>query len=638
MLIELEKKKGNGLPLGVTLLDQIHLQFSIALPDQEQCILYLYHKEDGRKAASILMSKEEKTGGIFSVILTLPNYENYNYVYEVDGKRFLDPYAVQIIGREVWGRNRKDALYCGIGIQSKKQYQLNPLYIPYEDLILYHLHVRGFTMDDSSKIKAKGTFRGVQEKLLHLKRLGINGVLLMPCYEFDEVIRESQSDIAGVYYLQKDEIISNTKSVKLNYWGYTKEANYFAPKSAFAYDAEHPIDEMKQMIEKLHENQIEVLMEIYFSENTNQTLILDCLRYWVLEYGIDGFKINNEVVPQYMIASDPVLAKTKFLATGWDTRRMYPNYGAVPYKTLAEYNDGFMVDARRYLKGDEEQVERFFHRMKKNPPQCSVVNYISNVNGFTLLDLVSYDVKHNEGNGENGKDGTDYNYSWNCGFEGETRKKSIIQLRLKQIKNALLMLLLSQGTPMILAGDEFGNSQNGNNNAYCQDNEIGWVNWKKNVMNHKILSFTRAVIRLRKEHPVFHRKAELRGMDYIACGYPDISFHGTKPWCLDLSNYNRVFGIMLYGKYAALSKRTSDKSFYIAYNMHWEDHEYALPKLPNQQQWYVLIDTSESDIERGKDYKEERKPVENYIVKARTVVVFSEMSQENNKSKKQLGK
>ena len=620
--------KGNGLPLGARKVGKRQWQFSVAMEKGKEVTLELFKKGEKKAAYRLLLDKTYQVGGIYSVILTFEKEEFAEYVYCVNGKKKLDPYARQLTGRNEFGKRSKAAteqVHCCLVEEDKAISE--PLNLPFHELILYHLHVRGFTKHSSSKVKNKGTFKGIVEKISHLKQLGINGVMLMPCYDFDEQMEEGEGSTNGVAYLDYTMPIKNEQKEKewpkINFWGYTRKASYFAPKASFAAGPSNPIREMKEMIAKLHENGIEVFMEIYFPLGTNQTLILDCLRYWVSEFAIDGFKINNEVVMGSLVATDPYLSKTKFLATTWNTRDVYEHYESVEDKTLAEYNDGFLVDCRRFLKSDEGQVDAFLNRMRRNPAQQAVINYISNVNGFTLMDMVSYDVKHNEANGENGQDGTEYNYSWNCGWEGPTRKKQVAQLRLKQIKNALIMVLLSQGVPMILAGDEFGNTQCGNNNAYCQDNEIGWVSWNKYTMNQRIFAFTKKLIALRKEHPVFSFKKELRGMDYIACGCPDISFHGTKPWYPDVSNYSRVIGIMLYGKYAPISIRKSDKAFYIAYNMHWEEHTFDLPVLPKEKKWKAIFDTNEVDSDVSK--VEEKQGISQYVVKARSVVIFEEM-------------
>ena len=626
------------MPLGVHRMGKRQWQFSVAMEHGKETSLELFRTGDKTCSYSLVLGKEYLVGGVFSVILTLPQ-DISEYCYKTNGEKMLDPYAIQLTGREQFGEsNANREVHCLI--TENIRHISEPLSVPFHELILYRLHVRGFTKHSSSKVKNPGTFKGIEEKIPYMKQLGINGVVLLPCYEFDERMDEEELGKYRSNFLDYTKPITEKQDKeqewpKINFWGYTKRANYFAPKASYAANPLQPISEMKQMVKKLHDNGIAVFMEMFFSEGTNQTLILECLRYWVRMFAIDGFKINTEVVNGTLIAQDPYLSRTKFLATYWNTGEFYHQYEKINEKILAEYNDGFMVDCRRFLKSDEGQVNGFVNRMRKNPSQQTVINYITNTNGFTLMDLVSYDIKHNEANGEQGMDGTEYNYSWNCGWEGPTRKKQIAQLRLRQIKNALSFLLLSQGVPMLLAGDEFGNTQKGNNNAYCQDNEIGWVTWNKRVMNQRILAFCKKLIALRKAHPVFSPKEELRGMDYIACGSPDISFHGTKPWYPDLSNYSRVIGIMLCGKYAPLTIRKSDKSFYMAFSMHWEAHRFELPVLPKGKKWKVIIDTYQLNLDFEQTEKEKNNvpnkkgksgetALLEYMVNPRTVVVFEE--------------
>lgn len=635
---DIKVKRGNGMPLGVHRMGKRQWQFSVAMEHGKETSLELFRTGDKTCSYSLVLGKEYLVGGVFSVILTLPQ-DISEYCYKTNGEKMLDPYAIQLTGREQFGESKANReVHCLI--TENIRHISEPLSVPFHELILYRLHVRGFTKHSSSKVKNPGTFKGIEEKIPYMKQLGINGVVLLPCYEFDERMDEEELGKYRSNFLDYTKPITEKQDKeqewpKINFWGYTKRANYFAPKASYAANPLQPISEMKQMVKKLHDNGIAVFMEMFFSEGTNQTLILECLRYWVRMFAIDGFKINTEVVNGTLIAQDPYLSRTKFLATYWNTGEFYHQYEKINEKILAEYNDGFMVDCRRFLKSDEGQVNGFVNRMRKNPSQQTVINYITNTNGFTLMDLVSYDIKHNEANGEQGMDGTEYNYSWNCGWEGPTRKKQIAQLRLRQIKNALSFLLLSQGVPMLLAGDEFGNTQKGNNNAYCQDNEIGWVTWNKRVMNQRILAFCKKLIALRKAHPVFSPKEELRGMDYIACGSPDISFHGTKPWYPDLSNYSRVIGIMLCGKYAPLTIRKSDKSFYMAFNMHWEAHRFELPVLPKGKKWKVIIDTYQLYLDFEQTEKEKNNvpnkkgksgetALLEYMVNPRTVVVFEE--------------
>ena len=298
-------------------------------------------------------------------------------------------------------------------------------------------------------------------------------------------------------------------------------------------------------------------------------------------------------LPIKMITSDLYLRDTKIYVESGniiDINRAYSFN-----KNIAFADNDFSLVMKKYLKSDENMLSDFLFRQRNNPVNPHVINYITDYKGFTLNDLVSYDYKHNEANEENNNDGEDYNHSWNCGVEGPTKKKSVCDLRMKQMKNAIIMLLMASGTPMLLAGDEMMNSQEGNNNPYCQDNEIGWVNWNNNRKAKCFYEFTKSVIALRKSHPVLRPFNEFRIMDYAACGFPDLSYHGDNAWAPKLDNYLRHIGIMICGKYVRVDRVNEDDFFYIAYNMHWEDHQLALPKLPKDRKWIVILETNDKN-------------------------------------------
>lgn len=602
-------KKGKPYPLGVH-LESNYVYFSVSFPNASECKLKLYNKEEGNLVETIAMSKYGKIGDIFYLSIEKFFYSKYNYMYEVNGKEYVDPYARVVVGKEIWGKpivGKQNSLVKGSFEFNNFSWEGDQvLHIPYEELILYRLHVRGFTNDSSSKVKHKGTYQGIIEKIPYLKELGINGIEVLPAYEFDEIILEQNYRTA---------ILEEDMKHKINYWGYSEQAYYFSPKTSYAANTHQASIEYKNLVLELHKAGIEVIMEFYFKPGTNQQLIMDCLRYWVQEYHIDGFKVNQNAISSTLLATDPLLSKTKLLGLSWNTEEIYGNEFTPNYKNLAEYNDGYQVDVRRFLKGDEEQVSKVAYRFKRNQSKQGIINYITNTNGFTLMDLYSYDVKHNEANCEKGIDGTDYNYSWNCGVEGPTRRKKIMELRKKQIKNAFVMLLMSQGVPLILSGDEYGQTAEGNNNTYCQDSKMSWLDWKLVEKNKEILEFVKQLIHIRKSHPILHLPMELRGMDYASCGSPDISYHGMKAWYPDYSNYSRILGIMLCGQYAMLDRKSHDDSFYFAYNMHWEDHEFDLPKPVAGHKWSILIDTGREEVNNLNNQKK-------YAVKARSVVVF----------------
>lgn len=615
---------GETLPFGVTRVSD-GVQFAVSIPGGRNCSLNLYKKGQKRPACRIELSKEYRRGSVYFVRVTdcPENVDNrsvaevlsqdYEYMYETDGKEFIDPYATVIHGRERWGKRRSESVGMrgGISLEEFDWQGDTPLGIPYSDMILYQLHVRGFTKHISSKVAHRGTFDGLQEKIPYLKELGVNALLLLPCYEFEELRqdrrrvlgqpedsgrmrKEQELPVAG-RKAEKGDGLGRTVSdslPKYNYWGYGAEPTYyFAPKASYASEPEHVSEEFKRMVRALHQAGIEVLMDVCFAAGTNICTMQDCLRHWVLEYHIDGFRVNQEVMPSLVLVSDPVLSSVKLLAAYWD-RDMLKSAGIDGREhMLAEYNEGFMNCSRRYLKGDEGQVEGFAYYLRHNSSDVAAVNFITYVNGFTMMDLVSYDVKHNEDNGELNQDGTQYNYSWNCGTEGRSRKKVIVSRRQCQIRNAFALVLLSQGTPMILAGDEFGNTQKGNNNPYCQDNGVTWLDWGQLESQAEIFDYVRKLIAFRKEHPVLHQGKELLMFDSLSCGMPDVSIHGTQAWRADFSYYSRMLAVLLYGAYQQKQDGTQDESLYIIFNMYWESRSFDLPNLPGDKEWHLAVET-----------------------------------------------
>lgn len=605
--IDLKVKKGITTALGVTMCKE-GINFAVAIEEDKECSLSLYPYGQEEAIATVLLKEDEKKGDIHSVFIENLPQGRYEYIYNIENKHYVDPYARRITGREIWGQEVAETKIRGaFDFEPYDWGKDKPLEIPYEDVIMYSLHVRGFTKHSSSKVKNKGTFEGIIEKIPYLKELGVNQIELMPAYEFDEIIPINNNVME---YRRFDK----NKQYAINYWGYAN-ANYFAPKASYA-QSEDPVASFKNMVKELHKNQIEVIMEFYFPDHVNQNLIIDCIKFWVEEYHIDGVHLNCNNTPLEVIATSPMLSRVKIMSEGFVLDKIYYEDKIPKFKNLAEYNEAFLIDARRFLKGDEEQLNQIAYRIRRNPNQCGMINYITNHNGFSLMDLVSYDVKHNEANGENNKDGNNYNYSWNCGVEGPTRKKAVLELRNQQIKNALILLILSQGVPKILSGDEIGNSQKGNNNSYCQDNEISWIDWNGEKKHKDILEFTKMLIQFRNEHIILHNNKELRIMDYLSCGYPDLSYHGTKAWYPEFENYNRQIGIMYCGKYAKNEKGKEDDFIYVAYNMHWIEHEFALPNLPKDKKWRVVIDSSTDVVDS------QAKIRKNIKINGRSIVVL----------------
>lgn len=560
-------------------------------------------------------------------------------------KILLDPYAKVIGGRDVWGvqpdwndmhQHRGRIVFDDFDWQADR-----PLEIPIEDLIVYEAHARGFTRHPSSGVKHPGTFAGIREKIPYLKELGVNCIELMPIFEFDEFENSRVHPETG-------ELLMNYWGY--SQVGFFAPKAGYAATGRYSMQ----VDELKTLIQDLHRNGIEVFLDVVFNHTAegnengptisfrgidNQTyymltpdgyyynfsgtgntlncnnpivrnMVLDCLRYWAAEYHIDGFRFDLASIlgrdpfgaplsnPPLLenLAFDPILAKCKLIAEAWDAGGLY-QVGSFPsYGRWAEWNGKYRDSIRKFLKGEMGQVGEMAQRVQGSPdlywyrgPTASI-NFITAHDGFTLADLVSYDYKHNEANGEYNNDGGNDNHSWNCGWEGPTADADIHALRHRQMKNALTILMMSHGVPMILMGDEVGRTQQGNNNAYCHDNELSWMDWTLLETNADLFRFFKHCIAFRKAHPVLRNRTHLRNQDYVGSGYPDISWHGVRAWHPDWSGYNLTLAYMLCGKHAN-NGQTQDNHIYVVMNMHWETHQFELPQLPPGVQWHVFVNT-----------------------------------------------
>ena len=513
------------------------------------------------------MKQESSCKGLFSCAFSTKAEE---YLFETDGRYLLDPMAKQLTGDsefgagvEISGTHKGETPKRGEGLKKAstvstrircrliknelKNNTENKAFkpVPFSDMFIYKLHVRGFTIHPSSGVRNKGTFAGVTEKIAYLKELGVNAVLLMPCYDFDERMDQGYG-----------------RAGKLNFWGYGAKSRYFAPKTGYASRPAKVREEFADMVNALHTAGIAVLMEMDFIHGTPDIIMLEALRYWRSEYSIDGFRLIGEYAPRRLFATDPCLNGTLLIGSNWDDDCVRAGEGGASY--LAECNDSFMMGVRRFIKGDEGQVREFSDLLRQNCSRTAKINYLADHDGFTLNDVFSYDERHNDANGEMNLDGREINFSWNCGVEGNTGRRNVLKLRMKMIKNALSTLFLSQGTPMLLAGDEFGYTHKGNNNPYCCDNEQSWVIWEKTARARELKSFTKKLAALRREHRVFSNNVELLGTDYIFNGCPDISFHGTRAWFPDFGYYSRTLGMLLNGEYAVVDRDKRDRSFYVA--------------------------------------------------------------------------
>lgn len=567
---------GSPAHLGVTKHGK-DINFAVVVQDQEACSLLLYEKGSQKVAAEIPFTEDMRFGEICAMEIRRFPIEDYEYNYKIGKKVVQDPYARSVVGRETWGIIPKDSHSVRSGARFERfswQGGERPGFA-YEDCVLYVTHVRGFTMDPSSKVRHPGTFAGIREKIPYLKSLGINQLELMPVYEFAELKMD--------HIDRKHRPVHKDSGKKINYWGYGS-ACFFAPKAAYSASG-NPVREFKELVRELHKNGIELILEFYFPEKTPPYLILDCIRYWVSEYRIDGVHVNSQGSPLKDLALDPWLSGTKLMSEYFPLEEYYePDYHP-SRRRLGEYNDDFLIKARRFLRGDEETLEPFAWSMRRNPGPYAVINYVAGHNGFTLADLMSYGEKHNEANGEDNQDGSNYNYSCNYGEEGPSSIKKLEGLRRRQMRNALLLLLLSHGVPAIYGGDEMGNSQGGNNNVWCQDNETSWIQWSKARADRRLLAFVKDAVAFRRTHPAFGRRKAYMGRDYLSRGMPDLSYHGKEAWYGAMEGYNHQMGILYAGCY------TGGETCYVACNMHTVSHELALPTLPKGEKWHVAADT-----------------------------------------------
>lgn len=557
----MDRRKGMVFPLGAAVMED-GVNFSIAVDGGKKCDLLLYRKGEAEPFEVMRLEEMPEQGNIRSVFVADRGLNGCEYNYCVDGKVVTDPFARAVSGKEKWGKSNMVR-----GMIWNEEYDWEgdvPLHIGCHEVVAYSIHVRGFTKHSSSKVKHKGTFRGVQEKIPYLVELGINQIQCMPVYEFEETGRYT------------------------NYWGYGP-AYCFAPKASYSANG-NPQRELKDMVKACHKEGIEVVLEMPFTDGMPHRMISDCIRYYKMEYHVDGFIVNPFRAPFKELRRDPFLARTKIL----------------------KKQDDFQNVMRRFLKGDEGMVEGVMWWQRHISEEEGIFNYITSHTGFTLHDLVSYDRKHNEANGEKNQDGPDYNYSWNCGAEGPSRKKAVTELRKNQIRNAFLLLLMAQGTPCILAGDEFHNSQKGNNNVYCQDNETGWLNWSKLSKEPWLFQYVKELIAFRKEHPVLHCEHELMGIDKMASGVPDISYHGESAWQVPSEVSSRQLGVYYYGE------TMGDVSCFAAYNMHWLKHSFALPALRKGKKWYLAVSTKDGVLKEEKLLKNQREA----FLDERTIAIF----------------
>ena len=590
-------------------------EFTLELPRGKKASLFLYVKyKRENQILEFPFSEESRRGNLVSLLVSgLPEGE-ICYNYSIDGEIVQDAYTKGLKHIPPFGKKKNQDTEEPICCVWKKQTfpWTDEKFVPkpLSESLLYKLQVRSFTMHRSSGVRKKGTFQGLEQKIPYLQDLGVTGVLLMPAYEYQEIVKPNTR--TGKY---PEDLADTVQENRVNCWGYTKDAFYFVPKAGFCA-TKNPAEEFSHMVNELHNAGLECLMELYFDSSMELSTMLDIVRYWKIQYHIDGFRMIGNVC-QELFLRDPLLADTKLFFSYIDGERVYQGEDPV-YRNGAEYNEGFFYCMRHLLKGDENMIDEFMFRNKRNPRQYGVINYMADQDGFSMMDMVSYEERHNEANGEKNQDGTEYNCTWNCGAEGESRKKEIKELRLRQLKNAFGLLLFSQGTPMIFQGDEWGQSQKGNNNAWCQDNEITWLNWGQRKNREKLTTFVKKAIEFRQNQKILQMDQELKGTDYKALGYPDISYHGSQAWYVSGEPGQRHLGMMYCKDYC----EEKGEFLFFAWNFHWMPHEIALPGAPDDISWEIIMRTDE---EENGGFLEEVVPVteKSIQVPSRTLMILT---------------
>lgn len=659
------------------------VSFTINSHGATRCTLLLFKPQASKPYARIPFPDSYRIGDTYSMLVFDIKPDEFEYAFSFDGPYepakgllfnkenvLLDPYSRAVTGQRKWGEKPeggKDFEYRARVVKSSFDWgDIKQLEQPFEDLVIYETHVRGYTKDKSSGVSAPGTFAGLKDKIPYLKNLGINAVELMPIFEFDEMESARVVDDVQLY----------------NYWGYNT-VSFFAPNTSYAFNEEHNHegDELKSLIKALKENGIEVILDVVFNHtaegnemgpcfsfkgidnnvyymltpdahyynfsgcgnvmNCNhpvvRNFIIDCLRHWAIEYRVDGFRFDLASIlgrdqngapmanPPILesLAFDPVLGKMKLIAEAWDAGGLY-QVGSFPsWNRWAEWNGRYRDDMRSFLKGDDGMAGNAITRITGSRDLYSPesrghkasVNFMTCHDGFTLYDLYSYNEKHNEKNGWNNTDGDNNGHSWNCGAEGETDDPNVNGLRRRLIKNAFAALLCSRGPAMFFAGDEFCNTQFGNNNAYCQDNIISWLDWSRLEEFKEIHDFVRHMIQFRKEHPILRKMTKPS-----SCQFPEISVHNGTPFNASTDYKTKLIGIMYAGRN---EEDTEDDIVFYCMNAYWEPLVMQLPVLPNGKHWHVDTNTNAEYFD-GEDFtaKTELLGVNTIRVPARTTIIL----------------
>lgn len=642
--------RGLPQPLGASLIkaespDKCSINFALFHPDASGVILCLFKDKSTVLYKIPLDSKKNKTGNVWHILLhDLP--KELIYGYQILDKQtpdsndiqpplyFLDPYAKGVASENSWA---KEYVYHPLGLLPDPLpfdwEDESPPNLAMQDLIIYEMHVRGFTYHPSGKSKNPGTFQAIKEKIPYLLELGVNALELLPIHEFNE--KEYQH-------------LTPSGKKLCNYWGYST-VNFFSLMNRYGssnYPHEN-VQEFKMLIKELHKNGIEVILDVVFNHTAegnelgprlsfkamaNSTyymlqpdgtysnysgcgntlngnhpvvieMILESLRYWVIEMHVDGFRFDlasalsrgmdgepMEDSPLVKaISLDPVLAKTKLIAEAWDAVGLYQIGRFFPHQIRwSEWNGPYRDTVRKFIKGTAGVKGEFATRIcgsqdlygGRNPPTS--INFITAHDGFSLNDLVSYNQKHNNANGEENRDGCGFNDSWNCGTEGTTSNKKIIALRNRQMRNFHLALMVSQGVPMLVMGDEYGHTKKGNNNTWCQDNELNWFLWDQLKINEGFYRFYRLMIDFRKRHSILKRSSFLTDQD--------VQWHGLQ---LNIPKWDEDEDFVAF----TLRDHEHQESLYIAFNAGDRNLSVELPKNEEGISWYWVVNTSKPSPE-----------------------------------------
>ena len=576
-------KQGDFQQFGAT-RQQDRVTFTYALPVLSDSKILLFHKKTLECLHEIHVPAKYHMGRVISVSLEGYPWDNLCYLYEIDGKMVLDPYAKQIIGRDRWmdakRQDYKYQVYGGFRVDDFGWKEKRPS-IDASEMIIYKLHMRGYTMQHGLSTSMKGNYKGIIALLPELKALGVTTLEFMPLYDFEDIIYHTHYELDKNY---QSVSVAEAPS-KPNYWGYG-DAAYFAPKASY-FGGEEAATHCKEMVEAIHNAGMEIVMEVSYTADAWDDLMLDVLRFWAAEYHLDGFHLLGAGLPAKRIAEDALLGTTKIFYDQFPRECLLRDDGI---KHLFAYNEDFQFPMRRLQNHMDGNVNELANMMRRQEACSGYINFVSNNNGFTLMDVFSYGEKHNEDNGEENRDGSNYNCSFNFGQEGPTSNRIIQKVRYTNVRTAMALLLLSQGVPQILSGDEIGNSARGNNNPYCQDNEVGWVNFSKKKGALKLQDYVTHLIAFRKAHSVLSMPEPMQQNDYQATGLPDLSYHGKEPWIMGIGDEKKAIGILYNGAYGLDGE---EEDVMICINFYYGEESFALPKLLNSRKWYVETNTGD---------------------------------------------